>query len=163
MEAVCFRFERRVRHEWVDWRWAWKYENVIYWDSSWNVVQDEGTTAEEGAISCNFGGTTLWMLVFAAWIQRRYLIQLASLTIISIWSLVQIQPLPAFISEARNQKVDILGRSSCHDFAPRTARQCCRRRGRCWANSPGLKTLTQDNLPRQALVSSACYTFTKKL
>jgi len=43
------------------------------------------------------------MLVIAARIQRRYVIKLPSLAIISLWSLVQIQPLPAFISEDWNQ------------------------------------------------------------
>ena len=36
--------------------------------------------------------------------------------LLSLWSLVQVQPLPAFISEARNQKVDIWDRSRCHFF-----------------------------------------------
>ena len=50
--------------------------------------------------------------------------------LLRLWSLVQIQPLPAFISEARNRKVGIRGRSKCHDFAPGPARWCRRKRGR---------------------------------
>jgi hypothetical protein len=48
----------------------------------------------------------------------------------SPWSLVQIQPLPAFILEGRNRKVGIWGRSRCHGSAPGPARWCCRKRGR---------------------------------
>ena len=43
------------------------------------------------------------MLVIAALIQRRYVIQLSRLAVISLWSLVQIPPLPTFLSEDWNQ------------------------------------------------------------
>lgn len=54
MGAVCFRFERRVRHEWVGWRWTWKCGNIICRNSSWDVVQDEGIAASSAVIPGNF-------------------------------------------------------------------------------------------------------------